>query len=132
MARGVAAPFRVGAPPAGADHSAAEEAAEDTSVFRAMRNHFSEGPNQAFAYLLFILLYMPCLAATATAFRELGKVYGTMFIVYLTALGWCTATLYYQVTLGHHLGWIGAAVGILAAMVAAFWAYGRKHKIAML
>ena len=38
-------------------------------------------PLAAYAYLVFVLLYVPCMAATATIHRELGKLRYTLFIV---------------------------------------------------
>lgn len=111
------------------EEAVAEELEADSSLFANLRHSFSKGPHQAFAYLLFILLYVPCIAALGAAFRELGKGYGTLLAVYLTVLGWCVATLYYQITLGHHALWITVPVALLGAMFGSFWAMGRKHKI---
>lgn len=116
-------------PLGGAGREDAAPTAADGSLFGAMRAHFGQGRHQVFAYLLFILLYMPCLAATGTAWRELGRFYAAIFIAYLTLLGWSAATLYYQVTVGHSALWGGVAVGILVAMFAAFYAIGRRRKV---
>jgi len=40
----------------------ADEMETDVSVFKNMRIRFSLGPHPAFAYLLFIQLYVPCFA----------------------------------------------------------------------
>jgi ferrous iron transport protein B len=101
----------------------------DSSLFRQMRNHFPAGRHQAFAYLLFILLYVPCIAAMGAAFQALGKLYGVVLMVYLTLLGWSTSTLYYQITLGHSLLWGGVASGILAAMIIVFMIMGRYRRV---
>ena len=103
----------------------------DVSVFRAMRQRFSKGAHQAFAYLLFVLLYVPCLAAMGAAFRELGRFYGMLLAVYLTALGWSVATLYYQLALGHQTVWILTPCALLGALFGGFWLLGRKHRISM-
>jgi len=107
----------------------AETFGTDTSVFTSMRIKFSQGRHQAFAYLLFILLYVPCLAAMGAAYRELGKLYGTIMMVYLTVLGWSVATLYYQITLGHSAVWIGVPIGLLIAMVSGFAVMGHRRKV---
>jgi ferrous iron transport protein B len=101
----------------------------ETSVFASMRVKFSQGRHQAFAYLLFILLYVPCLAAMGAAFRELGRFYGTVMMVYLTVLGWSVATLYYQITLGHSAPWISAPVVLLVSMFGGFAIMGRNRKL---
>lgn len=85
--------------------------------------------HKAFAYLLFILLYVPCLAATGVAYRELGKFYGTLFPVYLTIFGWCVGTLYYQLILGHQATWILTPIILLVAMFGSFWMIGHKHRL---
>ena len=116
----------------GDEKAVADEMETDVSVFKNMRARFSQGPHQAFAYLLFILLYVPCIAAMGAAFRELGRFYGVVLMSYLTVLGWSVATLYYQITLGHQTPWILFACGLLTAMFGGFWLIGRKQKIRMI
>lgn len=101
----------------------------ETSVFTSMRVKFPQGRHQAFAYLLFILLYVPCLAAMGAAFRELGRFYGTVMMVYLTVLGWSVATLYYQITLGHSALWISVPIVLLVSMFGGFGIMGRNRKL---
>lgn len=113
------------------EEEVARELETDVSVFKNMRTHFSQGPHQAFAYLLFILLYVPCIAAMGAAFRELGRFYGVLLTLYLTILGWCVATLYYQLTLGHQTLWIMTASSILALLFGSFWLIGRYRKVQM-
>jgi ferrous iron transport protein B len=128
---GLADPFGLGAV-SGDEKAVAEELKADLSVFSNMRARFTKGPHQAFAYLLFILLYVPCMAAMGAAFRELGRFYGLLLTGYLTVLGWCVATLYYQFTLGHQTLWILTACALLAAMFGGFWLLGRTRKIQMI
>ena len=116
----------------GDEKAVAHELETDVSVFTNMRAHFPKGSHQAFAYLLFILLYVPCAAAMGVAFRELGRGYGLLLMGYLTLLGWCVATLYYQLTLGHQTLWILTPCALLAAMSGVFWLIGRKHKVRMI
>ena len=94
-----------------------------------LRAHFSKGFHQAFAYLLFILLYVPCVGATAVVFKEIGKVYGAIFVGYLTTLGWSVATIYHAVTVSGSLLWGGVGVGIIIMMFGGFWLYGKKHRV---
>jgi len=52
------------------DMEAVEEELEvDSSTFSEMSSRF-DGKNNAFAYLLFILIYAPCVAVIATIYRE--------------------------------------------------------------
>ena len=97
-----------------------------------MRRHFPKGFHQAFAYLLFILLYVPCVGATAVVFKEIGKFYGAVFVTYLTVLGWSVATMYHAVTVSHSPFWFAIGAGLVAMMFGCFWAYGRKHRVDMI
>ncbi len=101
----------------------------DETIFASMRRSFTKGRHQAFAYLLFILLYMPCFAAVGAAYRELGRFYTAVLMIYLTVLGWCVATLYYQVMVGHQLLWLGVPLALLAAMSASFYYMGRSRRV---
>ncbi len=106
---------------AGDPERAAEEQAVHTTTFGAMVQHF-HGRHGAFAYLLFVLLYTPCVAATATIRRETGTRWMAFALIWTTSLAFAAATFYYQaVTLPQHpvqsLAWMG---GILAAL-AGFW-----------
>ena len=102
---------------------------DDVSVFSSMHDKFPRGNLQVFSYLLFILLYMPCLAAMGAAFRELGKLYGFVLMTYQTILGWSVATLFYQITVNHSLLWTAFPVILLAAVFWSFRIMGNHHKI---
>ena len=55
-------------------------------------------PLSAFSFLVFTLLYTPCIAAVATVRRELGSLKGTIFIIfYQTGFAWLVAFLIYQI-----------------------------------
>ncbi len=101
----------------------------DDTLFQEMRRHFPKGRHQVFSYLLFILLYIPCLAAMGSALQALGGLYGTVFAIYLTVLGWSVSTLYFQISIGGSSLWIGVASGLLVAMAAGFAVMGRYRKI---
>jgi ferrous iron transport protein B len=107
----------------------AEGSPSDDSLFAAMRGAFSGGRPQAFAYLLFVLLYVPCFAAMGAAFRELGRFYGLVLIVYLTVLGWSVATFYYQVAAGHQWIWMATPCALLLAMSGGFYLMGRHRRV---
>ncbi|MDR1674608.1 MAG: ferrous iron transport protein B [Oscillospiraceae bacterium] len=52
----------------------------------------------ALSFLVFTLLYTPCIAAAATVKREFGSIKGTLFVViYQTAFAWVCAFLVYQI-----------------------------------
>ena len=98
------------------------------SAVNGMRAHFSLGKFQVFAYLLFILLYVPCLAALGTAFRELGKFYGTLMVTFQTIIGWSLSVLFFQITVGGSPLWISIAASLLVGVVIALFLIGRNQK----
>ena len=109
-----------------------EHEAEISSAVDSLRRHFPKGFHQVFAFLLFVLLYVPCLAATGVVYREIGKLYGTIFVGYLTALGWSVATIYHAVMVSGSVIWLAVGSGLIAAMFGGFWAYGRRHRVDMI
>lgn len=107
----------------------AEEIETDTGVMNTLKLKFDSDKNRAFAYLLFVLLYVPCLAAMATVVREIGWGYSSILFGYLTVLGWCVATLYFQITTGHEVAWIITPCVILAAIATFFYVLGKKIQV---
>ena len=112
--------------------SSRDDLAADDFNGRELRRHFPKGFHQAFAYLLFILLYVPCLGATAVVFKEIGRFYGAIFVTYLTVLGWSVPAIYHAVTVSHSPFWFAIGAGLVAMMFGSFWAYGRKHRVDMI
>ena len=72
-----------------------EELEVNPATFGEMRRRFGS-PNNAFAYLLFVLIYMPCVAVIATIYREIGARWAIFSVLYLTILAWIVATIFYQ------------------------------------
>jgi ferrous iron transport protein B len=107
---------------------AARGAEADTAVFAAMRRYFSHGGPQAYAYLLFILIYFPCVSALGAILREIGPGYGWLSIAYLTVLAWIVATLYFQIALEQRLIWIIVPLAMLAGIYALFRAIGGSQR----
>jgi ferrous iron transport protein B len=64
-------------------------------IYGQMYKQFA-GPIGAFAYLLFVLLYFPCVPAIATMFRELGWRWTTFSMLWNTGMAYGVATLFYQ------------------------------------
>ncbi|RHZ97541.1 Fe(2+) transporter permease subunit FeoB [Cereibacter sphaeroides] len=96
--------------------AAAEELEVATGTFGAMRALF-DGQAGAFAYLLMVLLYVPCTAAIAAVWREAGPAWTGFVSVWTLMMGWGSATVFYQAaTFARHPEasalWIG---GVLAA-----------------
>ncbi len=99
---------------------------EESMLMQNLVAGFRLGKWHAYAYLLFVLLYVPCLAATGAIYKELSKVLTAILISYLTLLAWAVATLFYQIVLGHSLLWIFVALGILAMIFLFFFMMGSK------
>jgi ferrous iron transport protein B len=60
--------------------------------------HSLFSPLSAFSFLIFTLLYTPCVAAVAAVKRELGSVKGTILVIlYQTAVAWLAAFWVYQI-----------------------------------
>ncbi len=111
---------------AGDSDKIAEEFEVEKSVFPLIREYFSQGAGQVYAYLLFILLYFPCVAALGAIVREVGRGVAMVQVTYITVLGWVTATLFYQFTIGHSVVWIGFSFFLLALMIIGFKIYGLR------
>ena len=68
---------------------------------------------QVFAFLIFILLYVPCLAAMGVVTREIGLGLAVLMATVQTLLAWAVAVLLYQVPVGGNVTWIVAAIVVL-------------------
>lgn len=95
--------------------AAAENQQVDISIYDNMQQHFA-GAAGAFAYLLFVLLYMPCSAAMGALFRESGRNWAVFVAMWCNLLAFAASTLYFQVaTFNSHpttsLFWIVFYVG---------------------
>ena len=58
----------------------------DVSVLKTL---FS--PASAYVFLIFTLLYTPCVAAIATVRRELGRKYAVLVVFIQCIIAWCVA-----------------------------------------
>ncbi|MBN1756952.1 MAG: ferrous iron transport protein B [Chitinispirillaceae bacterium] len=69
---------------------------ENTHLREKLREHFT--PLSAFAFMLFVLLYTPCLVALITVIREIRELRWSLFsISYQLVFAWIMATGVYQV-----------------------------------
>ncbi len=106
---------------------AAEEQGVSTGTFGAMAERFNGGIG-AFAYLLFILLYTPCVAAMGAIVREVGGRWATFVGLWTFGFAYAAAVATYQAgTFAAHptesilalgavaLGFIGAIAGLRIA-----------------
>ena len=76
---------------------AAQMAAPETTpgVYGVMSRSF-DGKIGAFAYLLFILLYFPCISTMAVMQREIGKGWAYFSMAWSTGIAYGVATKFYQ------------------------------------
>lgn len=102
----------------------------DSTFFSALHSHF-DGQIGAFAYLLFILLYFPCIATTSTAYKESHLGWATFMVVWSTGLAYLVATLFYQIsTFNEHPGgsiiWVAIAAVLIVSVILVFQFIGSK------
>ena len=105
------------------DVSDVETAAADQEVafttFGQMALRF-DGRVAAFAYLLFVLMYFPCVAAMGAVYRETNAGWTAFVGLWTTGLAYWSAVMYYQVmTIQRHpassIAWV---IGLAAALIA--------------
>jgi ferrous iron transport protein B len=104
----------------GDEDETAESIEADPGLFTVMRGFFNNDKHAAYAYMLFILIYFPCVAALGALIREIGPLFGWVSVIYLTVLAWITATLYYQITVGHQPVWLITPVVLFGMLIGAF------------
>jgi ferrous iron transport protein B len=71
-----------------------EGTVEDTSLSQALQSRFS--PLSAFAFLIFVLLYIPCMATIGAIKEEFGGRWAASAAIYQTAIAWLAAVLVFQ------------------------------------
>lgn len=77
--------------------AAAAEQEVDNATFGAMIKRF-DGQAGAFAYLLFVLLYFPCVATIGAIRREAGTAWAVFVATWTTTIAYITASSYYQIS----------------------------------
>ncbi len=102
----------------------AQEIEIDSATFERLQNYFP--PIQAFAFMLFILLYFPCVAAFGAIVKEAGIRLALFQSAYLTIFAWIVATIFYQLAEGHSLFWIIIALSLMMVLVAILYILGKN------
>ncbi len=119
------------------DTSSLSAAAADqevtTGTFVAMQASF-DGQIGAFAYLLFILLYAPCVAATTAIYKETNASWAVFVVFWTTGIAYMTATIFYQLaTYSQHpdysIQWIVGLMFGFCAVLLALWGYGKTFQV---
>ncbi len=111
--------------------AAAAEQEVAVGTFGAMAKRF-DGAVGAFAYLLFVLLYFPCVAATAAVYRETTPRWALFVTTWTTGLAYIAATVFYQIaTFAHHpgtsLAWIAGMITIFVLAIVTMRYWGRHQ-----
>jgi len=99
-------------------------------LLEAMRRNFGSRA-AAFAYLLFVLIYSPCVAALIVLGREAGWRWMGFAIVYQTLLAWMVATAYYQVATFSAAPvrasmWLGVVTAMTAGGIRLLQLFGKR------
>ena len=76
--------------------SAAEEQGVSLGTIDTIKTLFGSS-SAVFAYLLMVLLYVPCVAAVAAIYREVGTKWTVFACAWTLALGYSAATIFYRV-----------------------------------
>ncbi len=90
-------------------------------VYGVMYQHF-DGQVGAMAYLLFVLLYFPCVSTMAVMLRELNRGWTLFSALWTTGIAYCVAVAFYQTaTLMRHpissLLWLGGIIMVVGMTV---------------
>lgn len=113
-----------------------EAQAEDQEVslttMVAMQTLFT-GSVGAFAYLVFILLYMPCVATIGVIFKEVGAFWAVFSVLWSVVVAYACAVTVYQLSLVStapltSLLWIAAVFAATVAMFRFLIAWGRRRE----
>jgi len=87
----------------------------------AMIQYFG-GPIEAYAYLLFTLLYFPCVSVVAVIAKELNIKWALFSVAWSTGLAYIIAALFYQIATQNSWLWVaGLSVILVTFFGAARW-----------
>ncbi len=110
--------------------AASAEQAVPSSVFAQMAAHF-DGKAAAFAYMLAVLLYIPCVATLSAIAREIGALWAVFAAAWTTFIAYAGSTIAYQAgSFPAHpaeaAGWITAMLALVALVFAGARHLGRS------
>ena len=113
--------------------AAAAEQEVDDATFGAMIKRF-DGQVGAFSYLLFVLLYFPCVAVIGAIRREAGTNWAIFVAIWTTTIAYITATSFYQIgTFAQHplfSGlWLGGVVILFIGLVIGLRQWAHKETL---
>ena len=111
---------------------AAEQQNIKQGVFGAMHSRF-DGQAGAFAYLLFVLLYFPCVATIGAIKREAGRRWAIFVAAWTTTVAYITAVSFYQLaTYSEHpaasLAWLLGLWGCFTLLIFLLRRWGQRER----
>ncbi|MGA1370288.1 MAG: ferrous iron transport protein B [Pseudomonadales bacterium] len=114
----------------------AEQQAIARSTLDALRNGFPSAL-AAFSYLLFVLLYMPCVATIGVIFKEQGAFWAAFSAGWSFTVAYAASVTVYQVgQLGNQpvaaLGWIAVVLSAAALLLALMVKQGRQREVRLI
>lgn len=115
-----------------ADQQAAAQAQEVELTTIGLMQQLFATPIAAFSYILFVLLYMPCVATLGAIHKEAGGTWAFFSATWNTLLAYAVAVMTYQLgTFSEHpeqsLMWTGAMAAILLAGYFLLMEYGKRQ-----
>lgn len=111
---------------------AAEAQSVNQGVYGLMYQRF-DGQTGAFAYLLFVLLYFPCISTMAVMLRELHKGWAIFSALWMTGVAYGAAVVFYQAATWtrHPFSsslWIMAVTILFFAVILSISGYARHEQ----
>ncbi|MGV6807075.1 MAG: Fe(2+) transporter permease subunit FeoB [bacterium] len=127
-------PLGIGVGDLSDQHRVAEEQSVDERTLSLMMALFN-GPLAAFAYILFVLLYMPCVATLGAIYKEAGGFWAFFSATWNTVAAYGVAVICYQVgslflgvgaSVASALIWVGAVALVWGVTYAALMHFARR------
>lgn len=84
----------------------------------------------ALSFLIFVVLYSPCVAALTMLFKEHGGMWTAFTFIYLNILAWIVSMLFYQIANfnAQSMYWIASGAAILIVIYFNLRNIGKKHE----
>jgi ferrous iron transport protein B len=106
---------------------------QSPNIYGKMFEKF-DGSIGAFTYLLFVLLYFPCISVLATMFRELDWQWASFSVLWNTGIAYGVAVIFYQIATFfkhplHTINFITAIFVFFTAVVLLMRRYGKGEKV---
>ncbi len=108
----------------------AEEQEVQINTITAMQNLFA-GQLGAFAYLLFVLLYMPCVATIGVIYKEIGTFWAAFSVAWSFVTAYSIAVIVFQLGMlttapMQALFWLAATIGVTGLLFYLLILWGKR------